>query len=242
MPTAQQTANEYIDLLSIWERNVKPELQDLTTPASFEWRAIYFTNIFDRFCHFIVAEMPNRGLSSLFFPLSSSNTSADRQKQFKEYVENYLPAEPEDFRLQQFNFARKFLGRSFNYPTPPFDPDDPSEDEVRQFFLHIHAVSFGMYASQRKESVNSTTFKDLVDVLRNFDNRRKSIHVRLRDSLTDRPKGVRIFSLGPACMAEVPGWLLTGQKSEYPIVNGKFVATLEHLGLYNATDTSFPGS
>lgn len=243
MCSPQQTANEYTDLLKIWKDSIKPELFDIAlSKAPQSWRAIYFTNIFDRFCHFIVAEMQNMGLSKQYPSLPLPSTKTERQRQFQDYLENVLPPEPDDFRKEQFEFGRKFLERSANFPADSPFPDDPTEADVRQFFLNIHAVSRGMYSSQRISAVKSASLKELSDILKCFANTTAPIHGRIKKTLTDPPNGVKITSLGPACMAEIPGWLLRTRKSDYPIVNGKFVKTLNHLGLYDSNDTCFPGS
>jgi hypothetical protein len=57
MPRYPHPSDEYAELLRIWNNLVKPELFDYTKQAPNQWRTLYFTNIFDRFCHFIVTEM-----------------------------------------------------------------------------------------------------------------------------------------------------------------------------------------
>ena len=153
---------------------------------------------------------------------------------------NHLPLMPMDnFRIRQFNFAQKFLGRSAQFPATPPNLADPTKEEVRQFFLDLHAVSFGQYHQVRKNSVNEATLDELANILKCFDRRKQPIHTRIKTALTNPPQGVKITNLGPACMSEIPGWLLITHSSEYPIVNGKFVKTLDHLGLSNSLDTCF---
>jgi len=243
MCSAQQAANEYVDLLKLWSDIIKPELFGYTKMAPNNWRSLHFTTIFDRFCHFIVVEVSQQGLTAHFPTIPHPGTAQQRQIQFENYVLNFLPHMPMDsFRIRQFNFAQKFLGRTAHFPATPPDPADPTEQEVRQFFLDIHAVSHGQYTQVRKDSVQGATLDELADILKCFDRRRTSIHTRIKTALTNPPNGVKITNLGPASMAEIPGWLLITHHSEYPIVNGKFVRTLDHLGLYNSLDTCFPGS
>jgi hypothetical protein len=145
-------------------------------------------------------------------------------------------------RTRQFAFAEKFRSRSAQYPQPPLSADDPTEVEVRQFFFDIHAINYGQYAQSRKNAVENASFEQLVDILKCFDRRDKAISDRIKAALTEPPKGVKMLGLGPASMAEIPGWLLITNRSDYPVVNGKFVETLNHLGLYDSSGTWFPGS
>jgi len=230
MGTANQVAAEYEAIVQLWDSTVAPELNPLISLGPSGWQDYTLVYVFDRFCHFIVVEIGHKGWSANFPPLSRGD-KAKRQGQFSDFLRQYLPRlapTPEQFRQEQYQFSNRLA--SNRRPTDP---------EVMEFFLKLHAVSAGSYSWKRQDAVEAAAASERRRLLELLNDQQQPLRRRIEQALTSPPSGRKIKGLGPSTIAEIPGWLSVHRPKQLPIVNGKFVMTLDHLGIYTAAGSCF---